>query len=143
MATAHDVASYILNKKHSMSTWKLQKLVYYTQAWHLVWDEKPLFDEPIEAWANGPVVRALYSLHRGKFEIGRWPKGNSSKLTKSERETIDAVLDFYGNKTGYWLSELTHREDPWRNARAGLAKGSRSTRRITHGAMSDYYSSLS
>ncbi|WP_307850044.1 MULTISPECIES: type II toxin-antitoxin system antitoxin SocA domain-containing protein [unclassified Saccharopolyspora] len=42
-----------------MTAMKLQKLVYYSQAWHLVWDERPLFDEPVQAWANGPVVPDL------------------------------------------------------------------------------------
>ena len=56
MATAHDVAAYILQKKGEMTAMKLQKLVYYSQAWSVVWDERPLFHEKIEAWANGPVV---------------------------------------------------------------------------------------
>ena len=51
-----DVAAYILKKLGSMTTMKLQKLVYYSQAWSLVWDEQSLFIESIEAWANGPVV---------------------------------------------------------------------------------------
>ena len=46
---------------------KLQKLLYYCQAWALVWDDKPLFKEKIEAWISGPVVRTLYNTHRGKF----------------------------------------------------------------------------
>jgi hypothetical protein len=58
-ATVFDVAAYILEKKGEMSAWRLQKLVYYSQAWSLVWDERPLFDEPIQAWANGPVCLAL------------------------------------------------------------------------------------
>ena len=54
-----DVAAYILDKLGPISTIKLQKLVYYCQAWSLVWDEEPLFSERIEAWVNGPVVREL------------------------------------------------------------------------------------
>jgi uncharacterized phage-associated protein len=142
MAKVDDVAAYILHKQGSMSTWKLQKLVYYSQAWHLVWDEEPLFDEPIEAWANGPVVRALYDKHRGKFKIDKWPGGKLSRLRKNERETIDAVLRLYGKKTGHWLSELTHQEPPWREARRGLRPDARSARPITHGAMVDYYGAL-
>src|SRR5258708_570857 len=63
MATVHDVAAYILGKCGPMTAMKLQKLVYYSQAWGLVWDERPLFAEQIEAWANGPVVRDLYDKH--------------------------------------------------------------------------------
>lgn len=47
----------------------LQKLVYYSQAWHLVWEERRLFEEPIEAWVNGPVVRELYRRHRGLWQV--------------------------------------------------------------------------
>ena len=49
-----DIAAYILCKQGAMTAMKLQKLVYYSQAWSLVWDDKPLFRERIEAWANGP-----------------------------------------------------------------------------------------
>jgi uncharacterized phage-associated protein len=140
--SAHDVAAYILREQGPMSTWKLQKLVYYAQAWSLVWDETPLFEEPIQAWANGPVAPELYQLHRGQFRVERWPQGKIAQLTKTQRETITAVLKFYGNKTGHWLSELTHMEPPWRDAREGLAPGERGSREITHGAMADYYGSL-
>ncbi len=47
MATAHDVADFILAKLGAMSAMKLQKLVYYSQAWHLTWAEKPLFENQI------------------------------------------------------------------------------------------------
>lgn len=126
-----------------MSTWRLQKLVYYSQAWHLVWEGESLFPEPIEAWANGPVVRALYNVHRGKFTISNWKEGRRSNLTAKQRESVDAVLDFYGDKSGHWLSELTHQEAPWRNAREGLGPNERGRKRITHGALNEYYGQLS
>lgn len=49
MATVHDVAAYILAKHGPMTAMKLEKLVYYSQAWSLVWDDKPLFRSKIEA----------------------------------------------------------------------------------------------
>ncbi len=42
MATVFDVAAYILENTGSISTMKLQKLCYYSQAWSLVWDDKPI-----------------------------------------------------------------------------------------------------
>lgn len=142
MATAHDVAAYILEKQGSMSAMKLQKLVYYSQAWHLVWDDEALFNERIEAWANGPVVPQLYQQHRGQFSVTRWSRGDSSKLTASEKETIDSILDFYGPKDAAWLSELTHREHPWRDARVGLSPGERGQQEISKAALAEYYGSL-
>jgi uncharacterized phage-associated protein len=142
MANVHDVAAYILGRRGSMTAMKLQKLVYYSQAWALVWDEKPLFSERIEAWANGPVVRELYDRHRGLFLVTEWPWGDANRLDKTERETVDAVMDFYGDKAAIWLSNLTHQEDPWMNARKGVAPGEPSTKEITLASMAEYYEGL-
>lgn len=141
MATAHDVAAYILSKQGEMTAMKLQKLVYYAQAWSLVWDEKPLFSNRIEAWVNGPVIPVLYKVHKGQFKVAGWPKGQPGALTQRQRETVEAVLNHYGDKTSQWLSDLTHAEAPWREAREGLAPGDPSTREISHAALAEYYSS--
>ncbi|KJU85358.1 phage-associated protein [Candidatus Magnetobacterium bavaricum] len=137
-----DIASYILNKCGKMTAVKLQKLVYYCQAWSLVWDEEPLFHEKIEAWANGPVVRELYNKHRGSFEVSPVSYGDTLCLSEKQKETVDSVLEYYGNKSSQWLSDLTHKEDPWKNARKGLTPSTRGSRAITHASMMEYYSSL-
>lgn len=141
MASVHDLAADILQKQGRMTAMKLQKLVYYCQAWSLVWDEAALFPERIEAWAGGPVVPALYYKHRGQFEVSTW-EGDPTLLTQTQRETVDSVLKFYGKKTGQWLSELTHKEEPWLNAREGLAALERGNREITLAAMHEYYGKL-
>ena len=137
-----DVAAYILEKMESMTTMKLQKLVYYCQAWSLVWDEKPLFEEAIEAWANGPVVRDLFDYHRGMYEISSILLGNPRLLNQEQQDTVDAVLEYYGDKPAQWLIDLTHMEDPWRQARKGLPSLERGNRIISLDAMAHYYSSL-
>lgn len=142
MSSVLDSAAYILGKRGAMTTMKLQKLVYYSQAWSLVWDEEPLFSERIEAWANGPVCPVLYDAHRGVFRISEVPQGDSSKLNVPQRETIDAVLEFYGPKSAWWLSDLTHQESPWINARKNLSSGERGNKEITHAEMAEYYAGL-
>lgn len=142
MVSAHDVAAYILTKKGPISAMKLQKLVYYCQAWHLVWEEEPLFDEKIEAWANGPVVRNLYDVHRGQFQVSEWPEGNQSAISGSKRSSVDAVLKYYGDKPAQWLSDLTHKEAPWKEARRHVPEGGRATGEISHAAMAEYYGGL-
>lgn len=144
MASVQDVAVYILQKQGRMSAMKLQKLVYYCQAWHLVWEGHPLFKERIEAWANGPVVRDLYREHRRKFEVNArtFPEGMPERLKQDERETIDAVLESYGGLKPFELSDMTHREPPWREARGGLPAGAPCSNVITHVAMAEYYESL-
>lgn len=142
MPSAHDVAAYILKRCGRMSAMKLQKLVYYSQAWSLVWDDQPLFGERVEAWANGPVVRELYDEHRGRFDVRDWPRGNPDALDGEARPTVDAVIGYYGPRNAQWLSDLTHSEAPWRLARRGLREGERGNREITLESMMEYYSSL-
>lgn len=147
MANVLDVASYILQQlapkePEGITTWKLQKLVYYSQAWALIWDDAPLFDAPIQAWANGPVVPQLYDQHRGDFRISRLPVGKPDALQDWEKETIDAVIAYYGERTAKQLSDLTHDEAPWREARAGMEPGERGTTVITLDSMALYYGGL-
>lgn len=141
-ASVFDVAAYILNKTGPLSTMKLQKLIYYCQAWSLVWDEKPLFKEQIEAWANGPVVRELFAYHRGMFQISSVLIGNPDLLNDCQKETIDAVLDYYGDKPSQWLIDLTHMEEPWKKRRKGLPISVRGSRIIPLDDIAEYYSSL-
>lgn len=139
-----DVAVYILEKIGKCTTMKLHKLLYYCQAWSLVWDETPLFDDKIEAWANGPVIRRLFNYHKGLFEVSAsdFSIGNSQLLNETQRETVDSVLNFYGDKTAQWLINLTHSETPWLNARKGLSPSERGYVEIKLSDMADYYSSL-
>lgn len=139
-----DIAAYILHKIGKMTTMKLHKLLYYAQAWNLVWDERPLFKEKIEAWANGPVIRELFNFHRGLYEISSSDLtiGNMSKISETQAENIDEVLSFYGNKSAQWLIDQTHYELPWRNARKGLSSNERGATVISLEDIMAYYSSL-
>lgn len=141
---AADVADYILEKLGSMTAMKLQKLVYYSQAWHAVWEEEALFPERIEAWAYGPVVPALYRRHRGQFRVDPGVfHGAPEKLSDEQQESINRVLDFYGDKDPQWLSDLTHSEGPWKKVRQGMPFDERGSVEITLASMAEYYGSLS
>jgi uncharacterized phage-associated protein len=138
-----DVAKYILAQSSSpITAMKLQKLVYYCQAWSLVWDEKPLFKEKIEAWANGPVVPKLYELHKGNYYIDNLSLGDKNKIEGDSKDTMDKVLETLLPKTAKWLIDLTHLEDPWKNARKGLEPGERGNNEISWESMATYYSNL-
>jgi uncharacterized phage-associated protein len=145
LANVHDVAAYILQKRGPMSTWKLQKLVYYSQAWSLVWDDVPLFGEAVEAWANGPVVKDLYRKHRGRFSLDAdaWDDwGDPGAFDQEQYETMEIVLANYGDLTGRQLSLLTHSERPWREAREGLGPTDPSSHEISQESMAAYYEAL-
>ena len=83
-----EVAECILAKAGPMTSMKLQNLCYYSQAGHLAWDGEPLFEDPIHAWANGPVVVSLFELHRGFFTL--WP--GQVRLLRAAHALRPAVL---------------------------------------------------
>lgn len=138
---AKDIAAYILRRVGTVSAMKLQKLVYYSQAWALAWTDRPLFHNRIEAWANGPVVRDLYAIHRGEFEISSVP-GDETALTEEAIGIVDAVLAAYGRQSPQSLSDQTHSEAPWLEARRGYPPGARCDNEISQRAMRAYYRSL-
>ena len=144
MASVFDVARYILHERGRMSTWKLQKLCYYSQAWHLAWTGRELFPEDFEAWANGPVCPVLFREHKGKFEVdeGDLSRGDIAALTDDERETVDVVLDGYGSREPHDLRGQTHSEPPWIDARGGLPEGAKCDAVITKASMGEWYGSL-
>ena len=145
MANVFDIAKYILEYAGPMSTMKLQKLCYYSQAWSLVWDDEELFHEEFEAWANGPVCRELYDFHSGMFKISAIDipeKMTTGVLTENQKDSIRHVLDHYKDKDAQWLSTLTHMEEPWKAARVGYAPGERCNNVITKASMAEYYGAL-
>ena len=143
-ASALQVAKYIVKKQKSVTTMKLQKLVYYCQAWSMVWEEIPLFKEKIQAWANGPVCPELFKFHKGRYVLtpSDFSDVEDFDFTDKQKATMDKVLKFYGDKEPNWLSELTHKEAPWKNARVNIKMGEHSEKEITLESMQEYYGGL-
>ena len=138
-----DVAEYILKRSGPQFPLKLQSLVYYSQAWSLVWDGRSLFDDEIQAWPAGPVAPLLYERYPE-----RWPietvGGDAAVISGDPTavETIDAVLEFYADRDRQWLYDLTHSERPWREARGNLPFGEPCEQPISHQSMASYYAEL-
>lgn len=147
MHTIFDAAQVILQKKGSMTTMKLQKLLYYAQAWSLVWDGHELFFEDCEAWAGGPVYPALYDWRKPDetVELSLIPQDRLTPepFTIDQEETIDAILRDYADRDADWLSELTHMEEPWRKARGDHAPGDYCHNVIPKESMASFYDKIS
>jgi uncharacterized phage-associated protein len=151
------VILYCQSKGMSINPLKLQKLLYYVQSWHIVnFEKETLFSELPEAWVNGPVYRSVYDTLKPKFFRNQnfafqytdeklLEELNSTldglKLTKKQEKLLYAVLDNYGVMTDEKLVFLTHKEDPWNNARKGLSPIERSTKEITVNDIYSYYTS--
>jgi len=106
---------HIFSAKCGMVTHlKLRSLSIILQAWSLVWMTSRCLMRRYRHWANGPVVPRLYERLRQRFGVDQTILGcgNQDRLSTKSKETIDAVLKFYGKRTSQYLSDLTHMEDP-------------------------------
>jgi len=140
MSRVDDIAAALLVRTGPVTAMKLQKMVFYSQAWHLAITGSALFPDRIEAWARGPVVPALHRRHRKVFEVSEWPAGRSENLENEAIETIEWVVRKYGSFSAESLSRMTHQEIPWIVARGGSAEGERSSQEISHDQMRAFYS---
>ncbi|MBV9821174.1 MAG: DUF4065 domain-containing protein [Actinobacteria bacterium] len=138
--TVHDIAAAILAKTGPISAMKFQKLVFYAQATHLAAHHTPLFEDRIEAWAQGPVVRSLYNQHRGSYSVADWPNGDPTQLSEQAQRSVDETVARYGHLSAANLSALSHRELPWRAARGNLAPNLRSDNPIPISLSESFYS---
>jgi len=148
MASSIDLTEFILQQKGPINSMKLQKLVYYSQAWSLAINGKSIFDEPIEAWKNGPVVRNLLEKTRNDYNISSVTSGDPNLIDEDVEDTVTAVIIYYGQKSVEWLQKLVHSEEPWLEARRNATKYKRLFSDISYNViisqtkMRDYYSRM-
>lgn len=147
VTTANQVANYILTFSQEsgdcFTNLKLQKLLYYAQAWYLALYDEPLFDDEIEAWVHGPVVRSVYNEFK-KFEAQPISiKVSKSNLPAKVQKHLQEILKVFGGYSSYQLELMTHREAPWINARKGLAMDESCKNPISLTDMKKFYRKLS
>ncbi|MBW4888269.1 DUF4065 domain-containing protein [Mucilaginibacter sp. HMF5004] len=152
MLTATNIADYFISLSNAtenlISNLKLQKLVYYAQAWHIAVVKEPLFEEDFQAWVHGPVIPSLYF----QYNSYKWHpiirddlnedtlKQIGSNFSPETQEVLDNVVSEYFGMEAYALELSTHLEDPWLIARAGLPKDEPCTTVISKENIAAYYS---
>jgi uncharacterized phage-associated protein len=148
---ARQIADWILGKFNTesgdtISPLKLQKLLYYCQAWHFTIFDKTLFNERIEAWAHGPVVPSQFKrfshLRMCDNILANPVQMGKVDLEKEAEELLDEVIDIYGQHTAYYLEQLTHKERPWKETRGNIEPYLKSNKEIPLILMKEYYSSV-
>lgn len=122
MTSAMTVADYLLAHQgdvpgERITAKKLQKLCYYAQAMSLAMAGKPLFQEQIQAWDQGPVVRPLWERFKD-YQYHDLPVPTAAPdLPDEVRQILDLTLAVYGAQTATELSDMTHVADgPWSQA---------------------------
>ncbi len=105
-----------------MTNMKVQKLLFYAQSIHLALCDRPLFNEPIEAWRYGPVCPPAYQFY-SDFEARQLPLPEAHFLTTISSEInnlLGQVWQYWGKYHSYQLSAMNYQEKPWQKARNGL-----------------------
>lgn len=150
MPDINDVCDYIIAKAAEdsvgLSVLKLQKLLYYCQAWHLAFEKGRLFDSRFQAWVHGPVSRQIYDRFKdNKYIYSAVTHADIrstfcfDNLSTDARQHIDAVLTAYAEFTGDQLEYMTHVEQPWLTARGELPLHARCETEIDEDIMRSYY----
>lgn len=142
-ATADFLLSESRERGEILTNLKLQKLLYYAQAWYLALKDRPLFQEDMEAWVHGPVLPSQY--HR--FKEFQW-KSITANITMPQIgddglvDHLLEIVDVFGTETAVALELMTHRERPWIEARGDIPMDTPSTAIIDKTVMRDYYRTL-
>lgn len=121
-----DVCKYIINfsneKDYGVSNLKLQKLLYFIQAYFLLNNNGPCFIESIEAWDFGPVIPVAYEKYKqyGSTDIPS-TKSNISGVNKGciadcDKKLINKVITKLSNCSATDLVWITQNQTPWQNA---------------------------
>lgn len=130
------------SQKNDLTNKKLQKLLYYSQAWNLVLRNKALFKEDFEAWVHGPAIPEVYK------EFKRYgctvididiKKEDCKNLSRDDKKILDEIWRVYGKYDAAYLELLTHNEDPWQKARNGCVPYEASNAIINKHEMKEYY----
>ena len=124
--TALDVANYIIclasEKKigdsagevEGITNLKLQKILYFVEAYALSVTGKSVFSDEIEAWTYGPVVPSVYREFRSQRNKPIVTKKCEISLTKETESLVRKVYSTFNKYSASHLVEMTHRHDPWK-----------------------------
>jgi uncharacterized phage-associated protein len=137
------VAKYFLSLSkpgtdYAITHLKLQKLVYFAQGYFLAIKGRALFQNRLEAWVHGPVSPELYNEYRD-FGSKELPPVDAEEIPSDVRKVLDIVWKTYGAYEGEDLEELTHKQDPWIQARGKLKPWQASNNVISTSSIKKYF----
>lgn len=145
---ALDFSNYILKNYGPMSHLKLQKLLFYCEAYHLAYFDESLIDVDFEAWVHGPVCREIYNHVKGASVLyadvayagdDTPDRTFETNLVSEQKDFLKEVLSNLSGWTGQELEATTHIEKPWMEARKGYSPADKCDVKISKETMRIYY----
>lgn len=134
-----DVARYVINysnaQGYGVSNLRLQKLLYFIQAWFLMLKDTPCFSAKIEAWDCGPVIPEAYREYSIYGGLDIMPVKNCEDIIiAKDTQYINKVIDKLAPRSTTYLVSITQMQTPWLNAYSRYY-----TNEITNNAITDYF----
>ena len=118
MLNSKEIAKYFIaisdpQSGDEMTNLRLQKLLYFAQGCFLAKYHKPLFDEKIKSWKDGPVVPQVYHEYKnnGSNIISPMIDFDIDNLDEDVRDMLDIVYYNFINYSAWRLREITHSHD--------------------------------
>lgn len=117
-----DAAAFLVTIAGPLARGKLHDLLYFAQAWHLVWDNELLYPDAILATDDGVEIEAVNQLLGDTFTVTatHLRKGRMNRLTDSQQRTLVGITKFYAGRNHFRLSEEIRSSLPWTKARSRM-----------------------
>ena len=141
MYNAIDIARYVIyychQNSYSISNLKLQKLLYFIQAYFLIEKDEECFTDDIEAWDFGPVIPNVYHEYKmygstnipnqkiyeeldidtktGKVDFVK-KEINYDTICYADTCLINSLLNRFGDCSSTYLTQVTINQKPWISA---------------------------
>jgi uncharacterized phage-associated protein len=131
--TAQQVANYVIylasqeevgdyGEREGITNLKLQKILYFLQAYFLAKEERVLFSEEIHAWKHGPVIPQIYGEYKNYGSNPIIKEIDTSEIETEDKMLIQKLWDQFGDYSAHKLVEMTHAHQPWKKAYDGTGQ---------------------
>ena len=145
---ADNVAKYLIylaskdyvgedKEREGITNLKLQKILYFAQAYYLAKLGRPLFAEKIEAWAYGPVIPEVYRKFKHKGSDPIILTEDQSTITDEDKAILKRLWGTFGGYSASRLVDVVHSHSPWKKANA-----SKDNKIISLKVIKEYYAPL-
>ena len=145
--TANNVAKYLIylaskdfvgdnQEREGITNLKLQKVLYFVQAYYLAKLNRPLFPDNIEAWEYGPVIPSVYRKYKEYESNPIISEKDKSSLSTEDKKIIQKIWNTFGGYSASRLVSITHDHTPWKEA------NQTQNQIISHKTLKEYYTPL-
>ena len=146
IATPNNVSDYLISFAHStgdvITNLKLQKLLFYSQAWYLALKDDYIFEEDFQAWVHGPVLVSQYQRFRHYSYHPISEDITEPDIPQELINHLNEIMDVFGGEGAYTLERLVHQESPWIESRDNLDQTEPSTNIISKEKMKTFYKQM-